>query len=276
MLEQLIGLFIFLFGLCWGSFLNVCIYRLPQDKSVVAPRSFCPSCKNTIRWFDNIPVLSYVLLGAKCRVCKCRISLRYPMVEMLVGLLFLLAFHKFGVSPDLFKFAFFFAMLVLVSAVDIDYHAIPVYFCFLGILVGMGFAVYETVKMLHHDVSSLESFPIVGAFKGLIFGFGLSYLFKFFGDILLDFYLRFKKRESIEGETESLGLGDVDFLGMVGVFLGVKGAVLTFFLAPFVAVIYAIYAFTFKKSHLIPYLPYLSIGCMIAFLWGDKILSFIF
>ena len=98
----------------------------------------------------------------------------------------------------------------------------------------------------------------------------------FFGDIGIDFYLKLRKQESIEGERESLGLGDVDFMGMVGVFLGIKAAVLVFFIAPFIALLYSIFALIFKKSHLIPYLPYLSLATVITFFWGNKILSFIF
>jgi len=276
MFDPLTAGIIFFIGLCIGSFLNVCIYRLPKDKSIVKPGSSCPQCGKLIRWYDNIPLLSYVFLGGKCRDCKAHISLRYPLVELLTAFLFLLAYHRCGYSLDLYIFCFFFAMLVLVSFVDIDYHAIPVYFCFIGIVGGM---IFISIRSFYHIdllTSDILSLPVIHSLIGMIFGMGFAYMFKFFGDVLLAFYLHFKKQDSIEGEKESLGLGDVDFLGMVGVFLGIKGAILTFFLAPFVAVLYAVYAFIFKKSHLIPYLPYLSVGCLIAFLWGDKILKLIF
>ena len=269
-------IFVTLFGLCIGSFLNVCIYRLPQDKSIVRPGSACPKCGTFIKWYDNLPVISYLFLGGKCRQCKAPISLRYPLVELMTGLTFFLLFKEFGFSVDFFRYLLFFLLLIVVSFIDIDYHAIPVYFCFLGILAGLLFSIWDTIAILRGDFSSYDLLPIVASLKGLIFGMGFAYMFKFFGDVFLNFYLQFKKIESIEGETESLGLGDVDFLGMVGVFLGVKGAVLTFFIAPFIALLYAAFAFIFKKSHLIPYLPYLSAGALVAFLWGDKIISLIF
>ncbi|MCP4652909.1 MAG: prepilin peptidase [Candidatus Omnitrophica bacterium] len=267
---------IFIIGLCFGSFLNVCIYRLPKEQSIVKPGSFCPKCNTPIKWYDNIPLLGYIALRGQCRSCKDKISFRYPFVELLTGLLFLILFMKFNLTADFYKYAFFFSLLIAVSVIDIDYHAIPVYFCFIGIVIGLMFSVWETAKFLRFGVTDYAILPIVESFKGVVFGFGFAYLFKFFGDILVSFYLQFRKQESIEGETESLGLGDVDFLGMVGVFLGLKGAVLVFFIAPFIAVIYAVFAITFKKSHLIPYLPYLSLATLVTFFWGNDILKLIF
>jgi len=273
MLEKIIA---FCFGACLGSFLNVCICRLPKEESAVRPPSACPRCKVPIKWYDNIPLLSYIILKAKCRSCGDKISLRYPLVELISAILVLVLYLKFGLALSLFKFIFFFSLLILVSFIDIDYHAIPVHLCVIGILVGLGLAVYSTLEILRVGSVDLVHLPIFRAFKALIFGFGFTYLFKFFGDVFIDFYLKLKKKESIEGETESLGLGDVDFMGMVGVFLGLKSVVLVFFLAPFIAVAYSIYALVFKKSHLIPYLPYLSLATLVVFFWGNKILSLIF
>ena len=266
---------VFIFGSCLGSFLNVCIHRLPKDESIAKPRSFCPKCKTTVKWYDNIPLLSYIILQARCRSCHEKIPLRYPLVEFITAVLALVLYLKFGLSFLFFKFIFFFALLILVSFIDIDYHAIPVYLCVMGICAGLAFTIWPTLKILKSGPPNLESLPLVRAFWGLVFGFGFSYLFKFFGDIFIYFYLKLRKKESIEGEKESLGLGDVDFMGMVGVFLGVKSVVLVFFLAPFFAVIYSIVAVIFKRSHLIPYLPYLSLATLTVFFWGNKILGFI-
>jgi prepilin signal peptidase PulO-like enzyme (type II secretory pathway) len=133
-----------------------------------------------------------------------------------------------------------------------------------------------TRKALGTGTVDFLALPFVLALRNLILGFGFGYLFKFFGDVFIDVYLTLRKKESIEGERESLGLGDVDFLGMVAVFLGIKSAVLVFFIAPFFAVLYSVFALIFKKSHLIPYLPYLSLATITVFFWGDKILNFIF
>lgn len=266
---------VFIFGGCVGSFLNVCIYRLPRDLSIVMPPSFCPHCKTPISWFDNIPILSYLVLRGRSRCCRKRISIRYPLVELITAVLFVFLFIYLGsfFSLVFLKYAFLFSFLVVVSVIDIDYHAIPAYLCFLGIIVGLGFSVYETIVAFRHGY--VENLAIVAAFKNLLFALGFAYFFKLLGDVGLGAYLSLRRKDSIEGEREALGLGDVDFLGLVGVFLGFKAAVLTFFIAPFIALFYTIFALLFKRSHLIPYLPYLSVAAFIAFLWGNDILFFL-
>jgi leader peptidase (prepilin peptidase)/N-methyltransferase len=276
-------IFIFILGSCVGSFLNVCIHRLPKEKSIIKPSSFCPQCKAPIKLYDNIPILSYIFLRGKCRNCSAKISFRYPLVEFITALIFLVLYLNFGLSLFSLKFAFLFCLLIVVSFIDIDYHAIPAYLCLVGIAVGLVFSVIESggVWNILEDSLRLKGLalpisPFANSFIGLLFGLGFIYLFKLFGDVFISVLLYLRKKDSIEGEKESLGLGDVDFMGMVGVFLGVKGVLLVFFLAPFLAVAYSISALIFKKSHLIPYLPYLSLATVIVFFWGNKILSFIF
>ena len=266
-------IFAFIMGACVGSFFNVCIYRLPKDMSIVKPPSFCPKCKTPIRWFDNIPLISFFALGGKCRKCKGAISFRYPLVEIITAVLFLFLYNKYSLSLDFFKLALFFSLLVVVSFIDIDYHAIPAYLCFLGIAAGLALSVYET--FMEFKAGRVDNLAIITDFKNLLFGLGFTYFFKFFGDVALNIYLSFRNKDSIEGEKEALGLGDVDFMGMVGIFLGMKAVVLTFFIAPFIAVVYSIFALIFRKSHLIPYLPYLSLAALISFLWGNNILTFL-
>lgn len=273
MIEQLL---VFVFGLCIGSFLNVCIFRLPKNKSIVKPASSCPKCRKLIRRFDNIPLLSYYILGGKCRNCRKKISIRYPIVELITGMIFLVLYRQLGLSLSGLQFALFFSLLIVVSFIDIDYHAIPAYLCPIGIGIGLVFALIKTFELMGTGLYSLEAMPILVAFRAMIFGFGFSYLFKFFGDVFISFYLKLRKKESIEGEKESMGLGDVDFMGMVGVFMGVKAVLLVFFMAPFLAVIYSVFALIFKRSHLIPYLPYLSLAAVITFFYGNQILRLIF
>jgi len=272
---MIIKIFVFVFGGCIGSFLNVCIHRLPKDKSLAFPSSHCPKCEKSIKFYDNIPILSYLLLRGRCRGCSEKISPRYPIVELITAIFFLVLYLKLGFTLELVKYVFLFSILVVVSFIDIDYHAIPIYLCFIGIIGGLLFTLWPTLELLKAGVFELKALPFYKAFTGLLFGFGFTYAFKFFGDIGLDFYLKLRKQETIEGETESLGLGDVDFMGMVGVFLGMKAVVLVFFIAPFIALLYSIYAIFFKKTHLIPYLPYLSLATVITFFWGNKIFSFI-
>jgi len=273
---MLVKIFIFIFGCCLGSFLNVCIHRVPKDKSIVKPRSSCPKCNSFVKWYDNIPILSYFLLKGRCRVCQEKIPFRYLFVELVSGLILLVLYSEFGFSLQIFKYAFLFYLLLLVSFIDIDYHAIPASLCVIGISGGLLLSLWSSIEFLRTGMFDFSRLPIVLALKGLLFGLGFTYLFKLFGDVFIDLYLRIRKKESIEGETESLGLGDVDFMGMVGVFLGVKSVIFVFFLAPFFAIFYSIFALIFKRSHLIPYLPYLSLATVTAFFWQDKILSFIF
>lgn len=273
MLEKV---FAFIFGTCIGSFLNVCIFRLPKEKSLNKPRSSCPKCGNLIRWYDNIPILSYIFLKGRCRNCKERISLRYPLVEVITGFLFLSLYLKFGLSFMFVKFVFLFCLLIVVSFIDIDYYAIPAYLCVFGIVVGLFFSSVESFSLLKRGVFDLNTFPLIKAFKDLVIALGFAYLFKLFGDVFVSILLYLRKQDSIDGEKESLGLGDVDFMGVVGVFLGWQQAVFMFFVAPFLAVVYSVFALIFKKSHIIPYLPYLSLATLVVFFWGNKILSFIF
>ena len=272
-------IFVFLFGLCVGSFLNVCIYRLPKEQSVVKPRSFCPSCKKTIAWYDNIPLLSYSLLRARCRACGEKISFRYFLVELLTGCVFLLSYIVFGPSFMFLRCIILFSLCIAVSFIDVDYRAIPGWICILGIVLGLVISSFETFIMIRNgNFMHVELFklPLALSIQGLFLCVGLSYFLKLMGDLGLWIYLAFKKKDSIEGEKESLGLGDVDFLGMVGAFLGWQLGFLTFFLAPVVSLVYCIYIVVFKKSHLIAYLPFLSIATFIAVFWGRDIISFFF
>lgn len=271
------NILVFILGICVGSFLNVCIFRLPQDMSPFKGRSFCPHCKKQIGWKDNIPVISYIFLRGRCRYCKEYISLRYPLVELLTGLIFLFLFIKYGFSLNFIKFSFFFSVMVVVSFIDIEYHAIPAYICVLGIVVGLLLSIYESFLLLTKGlISSFEGLPLVESLLGLFIGLGFTYFFKLIGDVGLTIYLSFRKKDSIEGEKESLGLGDVDFMGFVGTFLGWHLSIVTFFIAPFITLGYTVFALIFKKSHLIPYLPYLSVGAFISFEWGNEILKIIF
>ncbi len=267
--------FLFFLGLCMGSFLNVCIARFPENKSIIKPSSYCPQCKKSLRWYDNIPLLSYIILRGKCRFCQKKISAAYPAVELMTAFIFIFLYSRFGFSLDLFKYSFLFFLLIVVSFIDIKYHAIPSYLCILGIAIAIAISFIPSWQIIKAGPFELKALPLVNALKGVIFGLGFAYLFKLFGDLFINFYLWLRKKESIEGEKESLGLGDVDFLGMVGAFLGAQAALLVFFVAPFVALIYTIFALVFKRSHLIPYLPYLSIATFIVFVWGADIWNFI-
>ena len=195
----------------------------------------------------------------------------------MTAVLFCVLYINLGLSIYSVQIAFLFSMLILVSFIDIDYHEIPVYLCVIGIVVGLGFHLAKTIDIfLKQGFVDPFNSPLFYSARGVIFGLGFVYFFKLFGDVFINIYLSLRKKDSIEGEKESMGLGDVDFMGMIGAFLGIKAALGIFFLAPFIAVGYSIIALIFKKSHLIPYLPYLSAATLIWFFWGNNILKLVF
>jgi len=140
------GVLIFIFGLVFGSFANVCIYRLPKGKSIVNPGSYCPNCKKPILWYDNIPLLSYIILKGRCRYCKSKISPRYFIVELLTGILFFLVYRNFGLTSSFFVYALFVLSLIIVGFIDIDTFLISDVIVIPCILLGLIFSTVFPVK----------------------------------------------------------------------------------------------------------------------------------
>ena len=274
------GIFIFLFGLIVGSFLNVCIYRMGREMSINKPeRSFCPACKKSILWFDNIPILSFISLGGRCRFCKAKISFRYPLVELLTGLLFILLFKYFGVTLKFFIYSLFTSALIVAAFIDIDFQIIPDEISIGGAI--FGFLISMAFPVLHNTNSHL--FAAGKSLLGLLVGGGVIYILGIIGDII------FKK--------ESMGGGDVKLLAMIGAFLGWQKALLTFFIAPFLGSIISILInsgklnlkepdgtvnMSLKKisktlfTGVIPYGPFLCMGALVSLLYIDKILNLVF
>jgi len=224
--EKLSGIVIesllaFLFGLLIGSFLNVCIHRWPRDLSVVRPRSRCVECGKTIAWYDNIPVLSYLLLGGRCRNCRARISLRYPAVELLTGLLFFAFARLLGPSLAAVKMCLFSALLIGLIFSDLEQRILPDEFTLGGAALGLIFAFVVPVP----DITVRAVLSLFGADLGgrlgsvaeAAFGAALPALF-----LWLSGWIYEKVRH-----REGLGLGDVKLIAMVGSFLGLDGALLT-------------------------------------------------
>jgi leader peptidase (prepilin peptidase)/N-methyltransferase len=209
----------FLFGLLIGSFLNVCIYRWPRDLSVVKPRSHCVACEKTIAWYDNIPLLSYVVLGGRCRHCHARISARYPVVELTTGLLFFYFVLTLGPTLAAAKMCIFAAMLVALSFSDLEERILPDEFTLGGTLVGLVFAAFVPVP----DITAQAVYWLLtrGELTGRMQSIAESALGAFLPALFLwgGGWLYFKIRH-----REGLGLGDVKLIAMVGSFLGLRGA----------------------------------------------------
>jgi leader peptidase (prepilin peptidase) / N-methyltransferase len=219
-----IGAVVFLFGLIIGSFLNVCIVRIPGQKSIVMPASACPKCGAPIRPYDNIPVLSYIFLGGKCRGCKTRISPMYPFVELLTGLLFLACYVAFGLTPEALKWSVFSALLIVLVFTDLRERILPDVVNFTGLGFGLALSLFTqpadgTAQWIAaHFLESTPPIPalsLADAVLGAAIGSGLLWL-------VSEVYLRLRGREG-------MGLGDVKMMLMVGAFLGVKRTLLTIF-----------------------------------------------
>lgn len=259
----------FLFGSIVGSFLNVCIHRMPLEESVVWPSSHCPHCKKRIPAYDNIPFLSYMLLGGKCRFCKERISLRYPLVELLTGLLFAVFFAKYMLAYDLFFYLVLVCGLIIATFVDIRHRIIPDEISIGGIIVGF---ILSAIKGVNTNPLGFSHLPALDSFKGIIAGGASIYLTGKAFDLV---YFKLLKHPPIQGETESMGGGDVKFLAMIGAFLGWQKALLTFFLAPFFGVVIGVVNLITKKDHTIPYGPFLALAALVSIFWGDRIIYFV-
>ena len=236
-------------GLIIGSFLNVVIVRLPKKQSIVFPSSHCPKCKKEIRWYDNLPVISYLILEGKCRFCKKEISVRYPVIEILTATVFLAAVLRFGWSWSMaVRDLPFLAILIAVTFIDLEHRIIPDGLSLGGL--GLGLA----TCWLSQDIAWLEAF--IGA--GL--GFGLFYA-------LAWAYQRWTGRSGLGG-------GDIKFLAMVGAFLGPGGVFATIFISSVVGTVIGLgwALLTNKKDMMklsIPYGPFLVIGALYYYLLGD-------
>jgi len=227
--EPMVGLAAFLFGLCFGSFLNVCIYRMPRDLSVVHPRSACPHCDRPIAFYDNIPVISWLALRGRCRHCQCRISLRYLLIEVLTGLLFLGCYTYGGATIATLKYCTFGFLLLGLIFTDAETKLLPDKLTIPGLFFGLAFSLFVPVHdlvsqyapgALHLPVSELVEWRVFSLCDSLLAAtLGASFIYGV-GAV----YLRWRG-------MEGMGFGDVKLMAMVGAFLGVKLTVFTIFAA---------------------------------------------
>lgn len=260
---------VFIFGSIVGSFLNVCIHRMPKGESVVWPRSHCPKCGRRIPAYDNIPFVSFILLGGECRSCKGRISLRYPLVELLTALLTLALFIHFGLSYNFFLYMVMLWGLIVATFVDIPHRIIPDEVSVGGLIIGF---IMVSITGFSFTPLKFNFNPMLGSFLGIITGGGIIYLTGVLFDLV---YFKLLRRPPIGGETESMGAGDVKLLAMIGAFMGWKMALLTFFLAPFLGIAFGIANLIMKKDHTIPYGPFLSVAALFSLFFGKQIIQLI-
>ena len=256
-----------LFGLLIGSFLNVCVYRLPQDLSVVRPRSYCPACNHPIAWYDNVPLLSYALLGGRCRHCKVAIPARYPIVELMTAVLFFVAVWRFGPSLAAGKFCLLSALLVGLTFSDLEARILPDEFTLGGTAAGLVLAwflpVNDDIAQTLLWLAGVRNSPHWASVAEALVGAVVPGLFLWFGG-----WLYFKLRH-----REGLGLGDVKLVAMVGAFLGLHGALLMLIAGSLAGSLigYAYIRFTHKDpaSYELPFGTFLGLaGIAVALLGG--------
>ncbi|NTV55988.1 MAG: prepilin peptidase [Deltaproteobacteria bacterium] len=241
--------FAFLFGLAVGSFLNVCIYRIPLKKSIVHPPSSCPQCGSRIRFYDNIPVLSYIVLLGRCRQCRARISPRYPLVEVIVGLLSVVLFIQYKPSLQYLFLFLFAAALVAVAFIDLDHKIIPDVISLPGILVGLAFSFFPSA-----GISPLDA--LIGAAGGAAF--------------LLLVGMAFEKVTGREG----MGGGDVKLLAMIGAWMGWKALPFIVLISSFTGAVIGGLSLVVSRQGMrsrIPFGPFLALGALLFLFFGDEI-----
>jgi leader peptidase (prepilin peptidase)/N-methyltransferase len=297
----------FIFGSIMGSFLNVCIHRMPLGESVVWPSSHCPKCKKRIPAYDNIPFISYMLLKGKCRFCKEKISFRYIIVELLTAIMFVALFAHFGLSYDFFFYMILVCALIVATFIDIQHRIIPDEISLGGLIVGFILNIVKNFvefKQCSFEHPIINPPPALDSFLGILIGGGIIY---YTGKLFDWVWFKKLKRPPIQGETESMGGGDVKLLAMIGAFLGWQKAILTFFLAPLLGVVFAIKNLRIKiinisvkkdqdvsygpslhikifntvtvvyfKEHLMSYGPFLSLAAILSLFWADKIIGLFF
>ena len=259
-------LFIVLFGLIIGSFLNVCIYRIPRGGSIMSPsRSYCPHCNHQLNVLDNIPVFSYIFLRGKCRYCKVSISPRYMIVELLTAGIFAFILYKgmnlhksqFDVAMYILKACIFSAFLIVISFIDIEHEEIPDKVVYPGLIIGLLLMVY--ISIMDKNIK-LIAFSVLGAVAGAV----VIILIAILGKAI------FRK--------EAMGGGDITLMAMIGMYVGLWPSIpLTIILASILGSVVGMILIAFRKKNSdghIPFGPFLSTGALITMLYGNELWSF--
>lgn len=256
MSDGILYIIVFLLGSLIGSFLNVCIYRVPRNLSIISPSSRCPSCNTPIKPYDNIPVLSYILLGGKCRICKAAISLRYPLVELLNAMLYIFAVYRFGFHWHTVIIALLCSALVVITFIDLDFQIIPDIITLPGILIGLiaGSLLMPDPFMRDHLLGFKASAI------GLLVGGGLFYAIAVLS-------------------KGGMGGGDIKMMAMVGGLMGWKSVFLTIFLGSLTGATFGIFLMIAEgkgRKTKIPFGPFLALGTLITLFFGEEIFTWYF
>lgn len=267
----MIALIIFVFGLIVGSFLNVCILRIPIAESVVLPPSHCPSCRTPIKPYDNIPVVSWLVLAGRCRKCKARISAMYPMVELATGLLFLACYLVFGLNAEALKWAIFAALLVVLTVTDLRERILPDKVNFVGLGLGLLLSLFTqpidgTATWLANHIFAYPPPEAALSFADALIGAGAASGLLW---LVAEGYFRARGREG-------MGLGDVKMMAMAGAFLGLQRALLTILLGSLLGSIIGIAVIAVGRKGRdfeLPFGTFLGAGAILVMFFGSSALD---
>jgi leader peptidase (prepilin peptidase) / N-methyltransferase len=254
-----VPLTVFVFGAIVGSFLNVCIVRLPKDESVVYPPSHCPHCDVAIAFYDNVPLISYVALGGHCRFCGARISPRYFIVELLMGSLALALYTQFDLSLAFFVSFVFVAALIVISFIDLDVRIVPDVISLPGIVAGLVFSLVG--RYIINDPFELVPSP-VSALLGVLIG----------GGFLLLLAWAYEAFTGVEG----MGGGDIKLLAMIGAFLGWPSIPVTLFFSSLGGSVIGLTAMLIKgvgRRYALPFAPFLCLGALLYLFFGKELVE---
>ena len=269
-LTAILAFFSFALGSCVASFLNVVIWRLPRGESIVSPPSHCPKCGSRIRWWQNVPIFSWLALRGRCACCKAPISPRYILVEALGGCLFLAMFYKVVVAlPAGNPFAFWpwlislfvmwtwISLMIVGSMIDFDHKLLPDFVTVGGMVLGVAYRAFCSFVLN-------SPFSVLNSLYGLAFGFGLLWLVRFFGS------KAFKR--------EAMGMGDVFLMGAVGALFGPVAVLVTLVLSSVFGSAVGLSAVALSKTRLgrfseIPYGPYICLGCLVWMFMGPELVD---
>lgn len=241
------NLLVLVFGVVIGSFLNVCIYRIPNEESISYPPSHCSSCKHKLSFFELVPILSYIFLGGKCKQCHSYISIQYPIIEALNGIIYILIFYKYGLTISFFKYCIFASLLIVIGMIDYKTQYVYRSTTIFGIITAIG------ILIIQYFVNG-ESF--INSILGGVIGFLIIGLIVFI--------------------TKGMGEGDIEIAIVCGLFLGIKGILLTLFLAVIFGGIIGIFIVSLKLKELkdkIAFGPFLAVAGVISALFSNEIIS---
>ncbi len=245
-LTIMLYIIVFLYGIVIGSFLNVCIYRIPEQQDIVKVRSHCMSCGYQLKWYDNIPLLSYICLGGKCRKCKTKLSVQYPLIEALNGILYVVIFYVNGVSVESLLYCLLTSALITLSIIDLRTYEIPFGINLFILALGLIRVCLDYRNWIDYGIGFLA----VSGFLYLLY---------------------------VLSKGRAIGGGDIKLMAVCGLLLGWKLIVLSFFVGCIIgSVIHVIRMRLSDADHVLAMGPYLSLGVFICMLWGDAFLNWYF